>query len=829
MKTKKNKKKIIIPLILLIIILLVSFSLYLFITNKNNKENKVLSINHEYKINGTDISVYNDFYIKEEENTSISFYDLNSNLLSTYTSKYTSYEVINNKYIIVTNEDNKVIIDKLSNTLKTFSNYRLIYGINNDIPYLVLDDIIYDTNLEVVYNLPEYFATKTYIDNELYNINIIKDILVLNFSDKKYSKLIDLSNNEVMYENFDSYISFNNMGINNNFITIGYDGKYKVIDAKTKKLLYDNATLEEENTLKVKDEYIYIYNDKLYANNTKISNKYIMNNKSCERGSKLLDNNNKVVIDKCMLYYEELFNDVIVGYNNEESVLYVNGTIEKGKMFTKTGDYISSYDYTGDTPKYTIYNKEGHIISNKQIYYLGNDIYEEYNSNTNEVKFLDKNLNSISNTFYISYCNSALYCAIEDKNYNKSLYKIGDKLTDDIFIDITLNDKYITAKTLFNTYIFELGYDKEIEIIINDNIEVDTPTLINDYNLSGIENKINENIDLFTKYAYIVLNNNNLKDYKKEVFDIFEVIVDHKDYLNQLSLLRKLKDLKIEYSDDLGTNVAGTYTDSNTTINLKDKEDNVLYHELMHFVDFSFNNDNYNVKLYNCNDEYVIKENYDNSCDLVLLDTNFITESGAEVYSGKYFTKEIEAYSPAPLIYEAFEYILGTEEVNKWYYKSDTYFKKVWFDIGLNNDEVEKLINALSNKTKVIYDGVDDTFYIIDNLIDLYKAKKDLDFTTDPVFTYIIRSLISYRTNFTNSKYASELTSIVNSTKDIENQFKSTFQDYYLYNNYGNIIIIDNKTYISITSYKDNRLGTLLVDYDFNTSTIVDYEYLVRT
>ena len=147
----------------------------------------------------------------------------------------------------------------------------------------------------------------------------------------------------------------------------------------------------------------------------------------------------------------------------------------------------------------------------------------------------------------------------------------------------------------------------------------------------------------------------------------------------------------------------------------------------------------------------------------------------------------------------------------------------------LNNDEVEKLINALSNQTKVIYDGVDDTFYIIDNLIDLYKAKKDLEFTADPVFTYIIRSLISYRTNFSNSRYASELTSIVNSTKDIENQFKSTFQDYYLYNNYGNIIIIDNKTYISITSYKDNKIGTLLVDYDFNTNTIVDYEYLART
>ena len=74
-----------------------------------------------------------------------------------------------------------------------------------------------------------------------------------------------------------------------------------------------------------------------------------------------------------------------------------------------------------------------------------------------------------------------------------------------------------------------------------------------------METKIKDNIDFFNKYAYIIENNDKLLDYKKQVLDIFEIIIDNKKYLNEISLLKKLKELNIVYTDDLDPGVAATY------------------------------------------------------------------------------------------------------------------------------------------------------------------------------------------------------------------------------------------------------------------------------
>ena len=61
--------------------------------------------------------------------------------------------------------------------------------------------------------------------------------------------------------------------------------------------------------------------------------------------------------------------------------------------------------------------------------------------------------------------------------------------------------------------------------------------------------------------------------------------------------------------------------------------------------------------------------------------------------------------------------------------------------------------------------------------------------------------------------------------------FKNTFKDYGYYDGlgFGDVLIIDDKMYISISSYKDNRLGTIFVDYDFDNNIILNYEYIYRT
>ena len=160
--------------------------------------------------------------------------------------------------------------------------------------------------------------------------------------------------------------------------------------------------------------------------------------------------------------------------------------------------------------------------------------------------------------------------------------------------------------------------------------------------------------------------------------------------------------------------------------------------------------------------KYVIKKEFTNACSLVNIDTNFITEAGAELYSGKYLTNELEAYNPAPSILSAMEYILGTEEINKWYFENDAYFKKLWLDMGYSIDENKKIIKYMTNTTQLNSNASDNIIYIIDTLIDLYKNKKDENFMNDKAFVYILRNLIDYQTDFKASKYESELNSIIN-------------------------------------------------------------------
>ena len=117
--------------------------------------------------------------------------------------------------------------------------------------------------------------------------------------------------------------------------------------------------------------------------------------------------------------------------------------------------------------------------------------------------------------------------------------------------------------------------------------------------------------------------------------DIFEVIIDNKEYLNEINLLKKLRKLNIVYTDNLDPGVAATYEDASTRINLGEHNVATLYHELMHFVDFSINNNNYRYSIYKCNNKYIIQKNYSSECEIISIDSNFITESGAELYSGK--------------------------------------------------------------------------------------------------------------------------------------------------------------------------------------------------
>ena len=820
MKRKGNKKKIIFILLGLLLILIMGIILLIIYKDKDNNE---LNINDKIVINDPDVFIYNNFYIKKNEDN-IMVYNFDNDIIYKYDGKIDGYEVFNDKYILIDTDNEYMVIDNTGNMVTKGINGMSVPEVDTNTKYILVDNKLYDNEMKEIYQLPDYFVEETFVNYNLYSLNITNNILAMVFVNNERNMLVDIDTKKEMYLGFDRYLR-----LSDRYIAIGYDNKYKIIDTDSKKVIYDNVRVDENLIIWNNDNYMYIYNNKIYTDGTKINNKYHMKSEGCKVGSKLVSDN-EIKIDECMLYYEEYDNDIIMGFNIDNSVLYINGDVKRASLFNKIGNYIKSYQYNEGLTTYNVYDRDGKIIlENKELYYLGNDIYQEYDIDENISYFLDSNLNIISDKFNYASCNNNNeYCIVSDNNYNRMLYRNGKLVTNNIYDDIEIKDNYITAKMLFNSFIYRLGNLDEINIDYIEEVRIDTNEMINKYELSNIHDKIENNKILFNKYAYIVENNNNLLEYKKQVMDMFSVVIDNKEYLNELTLLRKLRDLNIEHVQDLGVGVAGVYSDSlgEIKIKLKERDNNTLYHELMHFIDYSFNNNSFGSYIYNCNGKYSIGKSYNTTCEIVSIDTNFITEAGAEVYSGKYFTKEIMAYQPAPTILEALEYICGSNEVKNWYFNNDIYFKMLWFDIGYSKEEVDKVIEALTSQTQVIKSGDDNIILIVDSLIDLYKYRNGNEFLNDNKFKYIIRSMLDYRYDFSSSKYKTELEEIMSDRDTIINVFRDKFSEYGYYSGYGEVLIIDNQVYISISCYKDNKLGVLFVEYDFDNNRILDYSYI---
>lgn len=825
MKKKKNKKKIILlVLILLLIITIIGIILFRIYNNKNKDNDKEgLNINDKIVINDTNVNIYSNFYVKQNEDNII-VYNFDNNIIYKHDGKIDNYEVFSDKYILIDTGNEYMVIDNTGNMIIKGINGMSVHEVDTNTKYILVDNKLYDNEMKEIYQLPDYFVEETFVNYNLYSLNITNNILAMVFVNNERNMLADIDTKKEMYLGFDRYLR-----LSDRYIAIGYDNKYKIIDTDSKKVIYDNVRVDENLIIWNNDNYMYVYNNKIYTDGTKINNKYHMKSEGCKVGSKLVSDN-EIKIDECMLYYEEYDNDIIMGFNIDNSVLYINGDIKRASLFNKIGNYIKSYQYNEGLTTYNVYDRDGKIIlENKELYYLGNDIYQEYDIDENISYFLDSNLNIISDKFNYASCNNNNeYCIVSDNNYNRMLYRNGKLVTNNIYDDIEIKDNYITAKMLFNSFIYRLGNLDEINIDYIEEVRIDTNEMINKYELSNIRDKIDNNKILFNKYAYIVENNNNLLEYKKQVMDMFSVVIDNKEYLNELTLLKKLKDLNIEHVQDLGAGIAGTYSDSfgDIRIRLKERSNNTLYHELMHFIDYSFNSNNLGTYIYDCNGKYLVGKSYNTTCDIVSIDTNFIVEAGAEVYSGKYFTKEVMAYQPAPTILESLEYICGSDEVREWYFNNDIYFKMLWFDIGYSKEKVDKIIEALTSQTQVIRNGDDNILLIVDSLIDLYKYRNGNEFLKDNKFKYIIRSILSYRDDFSASKYKNELEEIMSDKDTIVNVFRDKFSEYGYYDGYGNILIIDNQVYISIPCYKDNKLGVLLIEYDFNNNRVLDYSYM---
>ena len=821
---KKNKKRLLISTLVLFVVWS-CVTIYIILNDKKNiNEEKELGFESVMVINNLNVKVGEDFYVKNEGNKLV-IYDFNDNVISDYLEEFTNYEIIDKKFIKVTNKNNKKIINKNGDILAKGTNLNV--ASNNK--YILVDNAIYDGNMNKIYVLD-------FTGDFEYTAEFGNDLLIIE-SYKKGSKsiVVDLIDKKVLWSNFDNFTSYNNEeGMT--YLRFTINNKGYLIDTRTKQVLYenityDNTTYEGYNTFTYNNNIYYIDGDIIYKDNTKIDNKYEMVKDNCELGYKLKDNKNNIVVDKCMYVYKVLFDDAILGIDADNYILFYKDNEISGGEITLEGDYIkvaAAFDLLGDGTTYKYYDKslkQLNIDENVNISYLTNNVYSGYDYLKYKFYFLDKNLNEILDEFYNIDCYNNGYCDVYENANKHYLYKDGKKVIDETFVNIKINDEQIILETLYKTYVIKLGNNKIKKINFNIDYNIDLDDIIDRYDLKNIELKINKNEDLFKKYAYIVENNNMLLDYKKEVYDIFEIVMDNKDYLDEFYFLHKLGYLNIVEDDVLqGGKAAGTYQDYDTRIDLTSNENRVIYHELIHFIDYSISN-NPSTTLYKCDnkvDVYGAVPNIPDGCDYVsIVYSNFIMEAGAESFTAKYFTKKVTAYNFGTFYLDALEYIYGSSTLNKWYYGDANYFVKVLYDEFNDEQTVMKILEALKDTTSldVTYKY---TGYLLDTLIDLYKMNIGKDYLNDKKFVFLLKPMLDFM-NADDSKYYKELNDINSKYEFLDNLKEEIGYEYF--SNYVEPIIKNDKMYLSwsVWNASNSQSAVVWIDYDFTKDEIKDY------
>ena len=819
---KKNKKRLVISILVLFVICISVIVYIIFNKHVNVNEDKGLGIESIITLNNINVKIGDDFYVKVEGEKLV-IYNFSNNIISEYQDSYSYYEIINKKYILVTDKNIKRIIDKNGNVLLNGTHVKSSY----DSKYILVDNCVYDNYMNKVYVLD-------FTGEFEYTAEFGNDLLFINSYQKdSKSVIVDLKEKKVLWDNFENSASYSNNG-NVNYFRFTKDNKGYLFDAKRKQILYKDITYENEsymdyNTFMYKDNVLYIEDDIIYKDNTKINNRYIMSKDTCDKGYKLKDNKNNIVVDKCMYTYKMLFDDAILGIDEENYILFYKDKEIVGGEITLEGDYIkvaASLDLLGDGSTYEYYDKnlkQIDISEDISISYIADNVYSGYDYVNYNSSFLDKDLKIIEDNLYNIYCDNN-YCDIS-KNVNEHyLYKDGKKLVDDAFVNINFNKDEIILESLYKTYIVKLGNNKK-RLDFNFDFNIDIDEIISKYNLKDIEFKINKNEKLFKKYAYIIENNKMLLNYKKEVYDLFEIIVDKKDFLDEFYFLHKLGYLNIHKADILHNGKAdGTYQDFNTRIDFVTDENRVIYHELVHFVDYSISN-SVSTILYKCNNKIDVYEaipNIPDGCDYVNMPyTNYIVESGAEAFTSKYFTKNVTSYNFGTYYLEALEYIYKTKNVDEWYFKDDNYFIKTLYEEFNDEKIVSKVIDAL-NDTTSLDATYKSTGYLMDILIDLYKKHNGEDYLNDKKFTFLIRPMLDY-VNVDKSKYYNEFKNLFNiDYGDVENIKEEI--NYENFNSYLVPIIIDDKMYLSWNVWNNNTKNAIVwINYDFLNDKVNNY------
>ncbi|MBR6006262.1 MAG: hypothetical protein IK064_01395, partial [Clostridia bacterium] len=356
--------------------------------------------------------------------------------------------------------------------------------------------------------------------------------------------------------------------------------------------------------------------------------------------------------------------------------------------------------------------------------------------------------------------------------------------------------------------------------------------------------------ELFIRFSEAVEGDPALGKYKEFVYRIFPVVADASPYMDLDCFFDTLAGLRF-VEGVLETGIAGRYTAGVNVVEINTEIDSydsyhvpeVVFHELMHFVDFNVSNeipaiyvlDGRRLNVF----EFDELSQEDQERAVACYDPAVVIEGGAEYFTSKYFSGAERAYFIPSYFLVGVEYIFGEEKIDELFFSADSgaVLAELFIDAGYSKEKFANANQTLSFLTNSSEHG-EPSVYIApeDMLIDLYESKLGDGWQTDEGFLYILKSINGVcGEDYLRSEHAGFLRGVEFRTWNQYNAFVEKV--------YGELPFEPDLRYLPPTPLmRGGRLmlgafaewtdpetqehirGTVTVDYDFEAETILGYE-----
>lgn len=259
---------------------------------------------------------------------------------------------------------------------------------------------------------------------------------------------------------------------------------------------------------------------------------------------------------------------------------------------------------------------------------------------------------------------------------------------------------------------------------------------------------------LFIRFSEAVEGNAALGIYAGFVYRIFPVIADNAGLVDEERLFWCLGRLSIGVGDLSAEGKAGVYDHASDSVLLDGSamaEDPyrtapTLFHELMHFVDFTFAGEMLPTYLLDGRRltpaDTALLSPEDFWRKLECIETDFITEGGAELYTAKYFSGAVGSYPKDCAFLTGLEYIYGGDFVQNLFFgpDSDALFAETLLEAGFSEEEYAAACETLNWLSRpYAFDEPGTYLGPEDILIRLYEHRLGGGWEEDKRFIYILR------------------------------------------------------------------------------------------